>query len=142
MAGVVLWNYNSVFCLPTERNVDIIYILQGTICSRADMETQRRFLDTMPDVPIICLFSSVDGYRSVTFNNKSGLTRVIEHLIEEHDAKEIGFVSGPVTNHDAKERLEVFKKVLEDADPFVSNSFHFFLVCHSFCLSPFKGTSL
>ena len=34
------YQYNVIFDLPTERNVDIIYILQGLICSRADLETQ------------------------------------------------------------------------------------------------------
>ena len=108
------YQYNTIFRLPTERNVDIIYILQGTVCSRADMETQRRFLDYMPNVPLVCLFSSVEGYHSVTFNNKMGLKSVIDHLIKEHDAKEIGFVSGPVTNRDANERLEIYKQTLED----------------------------
>ncbi|MBQ6017037.1 MAG: GGDEF domain-containing protein [Clostridiales bacterium] len=108
------YQYNTIFRLPTERNVDIIYILQGTICSRADMEVQKRFLEAMPNVPIVCLFSSVEGYHSVTFDNVSGLKKVITHLIEEHDAKEIGFVSGPAANRDANERLEVYKSVLRE----------------------------
>ena len=107
------YQYNTIFNLPTERNVDILYILMGTICSRADMEVQKKFLETMPDVPIVCLFSSVEGYQSVTFDNRTGLAKVIEHLIEAHGAKEIGFVSGPATNRDANERLDVYKEVLK-----------------------------
>lgn len=107
------YQYNTIFDLPTERNVDILYILMGTICSRADMEVQKKFLESMPDVPIVCLFSSVEGYQSVTFDNKTGLAKVIGHLIEEHGAKEIGFVSGPATNRDANERLDVYKEVLK-----------------------------
>ena len=107
------YQYNTIFKLPTERNVDIIYILMGTICSRADMQVQQHFLESMPDVPIVCLFSSVDGYHSVTFDNRTGLTSIMEHLIKEHDAKEIGFVSGPITNRDANERLNVYKEILE-----------------------------
>ena len=107
------YQYNTIFNLPTERNVDIIYILMGTICSRADMAVQKKFLESMPDVPIVCLFSSVEGYHSVTFDNRTGLTKVIEHLIEVHGAKDIGFVSGPATNRDANERLEVYKEVLK-----------------------------
>ena len=63
------YQYNSIFDLPTERNVDIIYILQGLICSRADTDIQTRFLRMMPDVPIVCLFSDFEGYNSVTFDN-------------------------------------------------------------------------
>ena len=110
------YQYNSIFNLPTERNIDIIFILQGLICSRADLDTQTRFLKMMPNVPIICLFSDFEGYNSVTFDNKSGLTELLEHFIEKHNAKEIGFVSGPVTNRDARERLEIYKDVLKAHD--------------------------
>ncbi|MCR5616291.1 MAG: GGDEF domain-containing protein [Saccharofermentans sp.] len=110
------YQYNSVFSLPSERNVDIIYILQGTICSRADIETQKAFLKSLPDVPKVCLFSSVEGYHSVTFDNESGFSQAIRHLIDKHGARKIGFVSGPVTNRDARERLDVYKKVLAEYD--------------------------
>ncbi len=108
------YQYNMIFDLPTERNVDIIYILQGLICSRADIETQKAFLQKMPKVPIVCLFSDFEGYHSVTFNNASGLKETLDHLIERHGAKDIGFVSGPVTNRDARERLDIYKQVLEN----------------------------
>ena len=107
------FQFNSIFKLPTKRSVDIIYILQGLICSRAEIEKQKEFLDTMPDVPVVCLFTVFDGYNSVTFNNRSGFTQLLNHLIEDHDAKEIGYVSGPSTNRDANERLEVYKEVLK-----------------------------
>ena len=110
------YQYNSIFDLPTERNVDIIYIFQGLICSRADTETQTNFLKKMPNVPVVCLFSDFEGYPSVTFNNRSGLTELLKHLIEKHDAREIGFVSGPVTNPDARERLNIYRDVLKEYD--------------------------
>lgn len=108
------YQYNSIFRLPTERNVDIIYILQGMICSRADMDIQSRFLKMMPDVPIVCLFSDFEGYHSVTFDNRSGFVSMLTHLIEKHGAKDIGFVSGPITNRDARERLDLYKEVLKE----------------------------
>ena len=108
------YQYNSIFSLPTERNVDIIYILQGLICSRADTDVQARFLKMMPDVPIVCLFSDFEGYHSVTFDNRSGLSGLLKHLIEKHKAKDIGFVSGPVTNRDARERLDIYKDTLKE----------------------------
>ena len=108
------YQYNSIFNLPTERNVDIIYVLQGLICSRADIEVQTSFLNRMPKVPIVCLFSDFKGYHSVTFDNASGLRSSINHLIDKHGAKKIGFVSGPITNRDARERLDIYKKTLTE----------------------------
>lgn len=107
------YQYNTLFDLPSSRNVDIIYVVLGTICSRADMEMQRAFLESFPDVPVVCLFSNYEDLPSVTFDNRSGLENAIDHLIEKHGAREIGFVSGPVTNRDARERLEVYTETLK-----------------------------
>lgn len=38
----------------------------------------------------------------------------IRHLIVDHGAKNIGYVSGPKTNIDAMERLNAYRKVLEE----------------------------
>ena len=110
------YQYNTVFDLTSRRNVDIIYVVLGTICSRADMEMQKEFIESFPDVPIVCLFSNYENLPSVTFDNRSGLESVIDHLIEKHGAREIGFVSGPVTNRDARERLDAYADTLKKHD--------------------------
>ena len=110
------YQYNTLFELPSMRNVDIIYVVLGTICSRADLEMQKEFIDSFPKVPVVCLFSNYEGLPSVTFDNKHGLENEIDHLIEKHGAREIGFVSGPLTNRDARERLEVYTNVLKKHD--------------------------
>ena len=107
------YQYNTLFDLPSARNVDIIYVVLGTICSRADIEMQMKFIDSFPDVPIVCLFSGFEGLPSVTFDNRKGLEDLLEHLIEKHGARDIGYVSGPLTNRDARERLEVFTNVMK-----------------------------
>ena len=58
------YQYNSVFSLPNENNVDILYILLGTIGSRAEIELQKEFLDKLPDIPKVTLFAEVEGYPS------------------------------------------------------------------------------
>lgn len=105
---------NTVFNLATENNIDVLYILLGSICSRADEELQKAFMDSLPNVPVITLFMKQEGFHSFTFDNKSGMGQAISHLIHKHDCKKIGFVSGPKTNTDALERLEVFTTVLEE----------------------------
>ena len=107
------YQYNVVFDLPTKHNMDILYVLMGTIGSRADRKAQQAFVDALPRIPIVSLFSSnLQGYPSVMFDNKSGLERVLKHLIRKHGAKDICYVSGPETNRDAIERLEAFKQII------------------------------
>jgi len=107
------YQYNTLFTLPTEHNLDIIYVLLGTIGSRAEYEEQRRFIDSLPDVPVVTLFAEVEGYPSVTFDNRSGIERITRHLVRRHGARQIGYVSGPDTNRDSRERLEAFLSVME-----------------------------
>ena len=116
------YQYNSIFTLPTERNVDIIYVLLGTICATAAEDIQKQFLKSMPDVPVISLFSNFKGFNSVIYDNRAGITDAVNHMIDKHGAKKIGFVSGPVTNRDGIERLEAFKQALIDHDMPVDES--------------------
>ncbi|MBR0409924.1 MAG: substrate-binding domain-containing protein [Eubacterium sp.] len=108
------YQYNVVFDLPTTRNVDILYVLMGTIGSRADKEIQKAFVDSLPRVPIVTLFADIEGYPSVTFDNETGIISILDHLTVKHGARKIGYVSGPKTNKDADERLSAFRKYVTD----------------------------
>ena len=107
------YQYNSVFKLINEKHIDILYVLFGIICSRADQQQQEDFLKMLPKVPTVLLFTEYPGYASVMYDNRTGLGQAIRHLVVKHNCKNIGFVSGPMTNEDAKERLEVYKETLE-----------------------------
>ena len=107
------YQYNSVFKLINDKHIDILYVLFGIICSRADAEQQKAFLESLPKVPTVLLFTEYPGYASVMYDNHTGLGQAIRHLIIKHNCRNIGFVSGPMTNEDAKERLDVYKEVLD-----------------------------
>ena len=108
------YQYNVVFDLPSENNVDILYVLMGTIGSRADKAVQQAFVDSLPRIPIVTLFADIEGYPSVTFDNRSGVERAMKHLIGRHGAKDVCFVSGPKTNKDAIERLEAYEAIMNE----------------------------
>ena len=107
------YQYNSVFKLVNDKHIDILYVLFGIICSRADAEQQEEFLKRLPKVPTVLLFTEYPGYASVMYDNHTGLGQAIRHLIIKHNCRRIGFVCGPMTNEDARERLSVYKEVLE-----------------------------
>ena len=108
------YQYNMICRFITEKNIDILYVLMGNIGCRTEYEKQIEFLNNLPDIPIVTLYTSFDGYPSVTFNNKTGLEGLLDHLFDKHDVKKIGYVSGPLTNGDAVERLQVFKETIEN----------------------------
>lgn len=107
------YQYNTLFSYAFREDIDVLLILVGTIGSGMSYEKKLSFLKSMGDIPIITIASEIEGYPSVCFDNKSGLSGCIEHLIDVHMCRRIGFVSGPKTNGDAIERLEVYKDTLK-----------------------------
>ncbi len=108
------YQYNTLFELAKDDGFDALLVLIGTIGSHLDKERRREFLKQFGNVPIITLTSQIDGYPCITVDNRTGLEQVINHLIETHNCRHIGFVSGPMTSDDAVERFEVYKSVLAD----------------------------
>lgn len=116
------YQYNTVFQYANESNLDILFVMMGTIGCRTDFEMQKQFLAQFHKIPIATLFTRLEGYPSVTFNNSVGFEKAIRHLIEKHGVQKIGMVSGPKTNVDAMERYQVYLHVLEEAGiPFVED---------------------
>lgn len=110
------YQYNALFGFINEKHIDVLYVMMGMIGCRVDLKERIHFLERYAGIPIITLYSKMDGYPSVTFDNRIGFDHAIQHLIEHHNVRRIGFVSGPKTNTDAMERLDVYKTVLERWD--------------------------
>lgn len=107
------YQYNTLFSYAFPEDIDVILILIGTIGNSLSDERKLEFLKKYEGTPVITLACELDGYPSVCFDNKSGLKDCIEHIINEHNRRRIGFVSGPKTNDDANERLGVYRETLE-----------------------------
>lgn len=108
------YQYNIAFEYANEKNLDLLFVMLGGIGCHTHFEKQKQFLDRFSPIPVATLFAKMDGYASVTFNNRIGFEQEICHLIDNHNIKKLGLVSGPMTNLDAAERYEVFRSVLED----------------------------
>ncbi|MGN0675102.1 MAG: GGDEF domain-containing protein [Oscillospiraceae bacterium] len=109
------YQYNTLFSYAFPEDIDVLLVLAGTIGNSLSSERKKDFLAQFNGIPVITIASEVEGYHSVCFDNKSGIRECIEHLINEHRCTKIGFVSGPKTNGDAIERLDVYKETLERA---------------------------
>jgi diguanylate cyclase (GGDEF)-like protein len=103
-----------MFDLPCNTKFDALLVLIGTIGSHLNKEQKAEFLKRFSGTPVITITAQIDGYPCISVDNKTGMRQVIEHLINEHGCRKIGFVSGPKTSEDAAERLSVYKETLED----------------------------
>lgn len=108
------YQYNTVFAYADKQNIDVLLILLGTIGTVITEEEKKAFLDMYRDIPTIILADEVPGYKCLVFENRCGLKDGIVDLIVNKKRKNIGMVSGPMTNEDAIERLDVYKETLQD----------------------------
>lgn len=108
------YQYNTLFHFASEHHLDVLYVMMGMIGSRVSIEERVAFLEQFLGIPIVTLYTKMDGYASIIFDNQIAFMKGIRHLIVDHDAKKIGYVSGPATNVDAMERLDAYKKVLAE----------------------------
>ena len=109
------YQYNTLFSYAFPEDIDVLLVLAGTIGNSLSSERKKDFLAQFDGIPVITIASEVEGYASVCFDNKSGIKECIEHLINDHNCRKIGFVSGPKTNEDANERLSVYIEALKTA---------------------------
>ncbi len=128
---------NTVFTYASKENLDVLLVNMGMIGTQYNGMKQKAFFDLYRDLPIIGISSDVEGCPSVNFDNKIGIKAGIRHLINDCGCKKIGFISGPISNKDALDRLIAYKEGLlenhmeyteelveygffvEDSEPFV-----------------------
>lgn len=108
--------YNTLFTYPNKENTDVLLVMLGSIATTLSDEEKRRFLSRYEGIPTMLIGSELEGYNCVTVDNRAGFTQEIEHLIVHHGDTKLGFVSGPMTNVDAQERLQVYRDCLAKHD--------------------------
>lgn len=107
------YQYDTLFSYVNSLSVDVLIIMMETIGSTWSYEQKIALLNRFDNIPVINIGPDIENYCCVKFDNKTGLRDGIEHIIKHHNRKKIGFVSGPLTNKDAVERLQVYKDTMD-----------------------------
>ena len=64
--------------------------------------------------PIVSIRMTLPGLNTVLVDNSTCMESVIRHVIEQHNAKRICFMTGPKHHFDAQERLACFQRIMEE----------------------------
>lgn len=107
------YQYNTLFSCVQTQAFDAVVFEHGTITSFLDDQKAAALLEQFKGIPMILLAGDVEGYSHVRLNNRVGLEDAFTHLVTTCKCKKIGFISGPKTNQDAIERLQVFYDSME-----------------------------
>ena len=107
------YQYNVIYNYVSERNLDGLLVSAGTVGSYISREEMAQFLHSYDPLPLLTMEVEFPGYPCIRFNT-NGMKLAVEHLIHRHGCRKIGFVSGPMGNQDAMERLQCYRAVLEE----------------------------
>lgn len=64
--------------------------------------------------PVISVDSFLEGCINVRFDYKNCFEKIVRHIVEDHKLTRIHFMAGAKENYFSEERLQVYKRVLED----------------------------
>ena len=67
-------------------------------------------------IPCIDLNINTPGFVHVEMENRDGVEEIVRHLITQHNAANIFFISGPEDSHDANIRLSAYKDTMAEND--------------------------
>jgi phosphoserine phosphatase RsbU/P len=93
-------------------NLDALIVMGANVGTLVGTEALREYLGRFDIASKVSLAYRLEGIPSVLVDNSVGFRQAIEHLIDVHQRKTIGFIRGPVANTEAEERYRVFQAVL------------------------------
>ncbi len=125
--GVIVYNTGTVFntdnCYSDPRFyiyrlmdfsvIDVVIIVQESIQSE---EVIRALVDAAKEhnVPVIIYGDRREGCINIRFDQEKGFENVLRHMIEVHKMTDLHFMAGIKDNPFSDQRLEVFKKVMQE----------------------------
>lgn len=101
------FHYNNLL------NVDGLVILTAVITDHYRLHNQNDIQEIWGNIPVISAGQIIEGIPSINISTESSMKKIVEHLIIDHDHKNLMFVGGLENHKDNIEREQVFKKSIE-----------------------------
>ncbi|MGC8766011.1 MAG: substrate-binding domain-containing protein [Brevinematia bacterium] len=104
---------NLIYNYASENILDGLILATTAITSFISKEDYKNFINRFKNIPVVSIGKAPADIPMSIIDNKSGMRELISHLIEKHRKSKIAFISGPLDNPDAQERLEAYQEVLK-----------------------------
>ena len=113
------FDYQSSCVVDYDRMCDIdAYIVSyGTMALFMTDRELADFQRKMVGYPVVYLEKNIEGpkARYLVSDNRTGIGMIMDHMIKFHGYKKIVYLSGPMGNSDAEERLIGYKEAMQQA---------------------------
>lgn len=103
---------NVIFDWISSGCVDGVIALSGVLVNFGGSAALIRLLERLRPVPAVSVGLELPSVPSIMVDNRSGMRKAIEHLLDRHGARQVAYISGPPDNGEAKARLEGYRDAL------------------------------
>lgn len=104
---------NDLYRLVSPERLAGLVVMTGTLGNAGGSDVMERVAPGFPKERVCHIAVSVEGSPSVLIDNRSGMRRIVEHLVVVHRRNKIAFICGPESNPEATARLAAYRDVLE-----------------------------
>ena len=94
---------------------DGIIIISTSLLNSGGGSILKSHLEKLSTIPMVSIGPPVCGEDSFSLDNAAGMKSIMQHLINYHGYKKFAYVSGPVSNDEARIRLETYREELTKA---------------------------
>lgn len=108
------YQYNVIYDHIKSYNLDALVVATGALFNYIDKKDIKKYQNLYANLPIVSMGVKIDGVPSVLVDNKSGMREAVGHLIDEHNARQIAFIRGPLNNDEAEDRYRAYLEVLQE----------------------------
>ena len=107
------YQYNALFDIAAASEFDYVISAVGSIAYPLDNKGKKRHLDSFGKVPTLSVAADIDGYDYLMFDNRTGITQAVDHLVKEQGKRHIGMLYGDLNSCECVERFEAYRSALK-----------------------------
>ena len=104
---------SMIYDLPDLNDFDGIISMPATMGSDIAIKKVYEVLSPLKGKPHVSIDVPQEGAVTIQFNDRISMEEITEHIISEHGARKIAFVSGPLNSSVATERIDACRNVLK-----------------------------
>ena len=106
----------QIFQLPPYEELSGAILILDTMDKAENAATVIKLVKERCHCPVVSVRMTIPGVNTVLVDNTTCMEAVIRHVIEDHFARNICFMTGPKDHFDAIQRLESFKSIMASYD--------------------------
>ncbi|MBN1798329.1 MAG: diguanylate cyclase [Spirochaetales bacterium] len=105
---------NPIYDLINKKKIDGLILLSNQIFQYTGINELKNFIQKFSPLPIVNIGVDIENSPCILVDNKTGMKKLLVHLIEVHGYKDIAFICGPQNSQESALRYEAYKEVLRE----------------------------